>query len=493
MDRRLLVLGIATIASTSIVEAKKSSKQPNVILLMADDMGWGDTGFNGNRVIQTPHMDALSKDGVIFDRFYAGCSVSSPTRSSVLTGRNPYRTGIFNANAGIMRCEEVALAEILSDAGYATGHFGKWHLGSLTDQEQDANRGRVGNSKEVNLPSQHGYSESFVTESKVPTYDPMVSPPGMKKGFWDYLKEGDAREAYGTGYWRHDGTKESENLEGDDSRVIMDRVLPFIDKSIANREPFLSVVWFHAPHLPCVAGPEQQAMYSDYPIDKRNYYGCITALDEQVGRLVAHLKKQGVYDNTIIYFCSDNGPEGDDTAPGVTGGLQGRKRSLHEGGLRVPAFMVWGDKIKGGERVSTPLFTSDYLPTVVDILDLKMPENRVADGESMLPIIEGKSDQRTRPMFFAFKDQYAVIDNQYKLYYQGGKFSLYDIVSDREERENIIANHPDLKVKYEKIGEEYLKSIETSFRGEEYNFDDKLSQSWESPKTYVVKKKSNAK
>ncbi|NQZ56261.1 MAG: sulfatase-like hydrolase/transferase, partial [Lentisphaeraceae bacterium] len=157
-------------------------KKPNVILIMADDLGWGDTGYNGNKVIKTPHLDQMAADGLKMDRFYSASSFCSPTRASCLTGRNPYRTGIFTANKGILRPEEVTLPEILREQGYATGHFGKWHLGTLTADEKDANRGRKGNTQLLNPPKEHGYDDCFVTESKVPTYDPMKKPTKFEKG-----------------------------------------------------------------------------------------------------------------------------------------------------------------------------------------------------------------------------------------------------------------------------------------------------------------------
>ena len=118
----------------------KAERSTNVILIMCDDLGWGDTGYNGNKVIKTPSLDQISREGVRFDRFYSASAVCSPTRASCLTGRNPYRTGVFHANQGILRPEELTIAEVLKDNGYTTGHFGKWHLGTLTTKEKDANR-----------------------------------------------------------------------------------------------------------------------------------------------------------------------------------------------------------------------------------------------------------------------------------------------------------------------------------------------------------------
>ncbi len=475
----LISTALLTAAATSAIAANT----PNIILIMADDLGWGDVGFNGNTIIKTPHLDALAGEGVVFDRFYTACAVSSPTRNSCLTGRNPYRTGIFHANVGIMRQEELTTMELLKANGYTSGHFGKWHLGSLTDKQKDANRGRVGNSAEVNPPSLHGYDDSFVTESKVPTYDPMIAPVGKKGSFWDYIKDGEQRRTYGTAYWNHDGTQASENLEGDDSRVIMDRVLPFIDRASQKQTPFMSVVWFHTPHLPCVAGPKEQEMYKDYPLQKRNYYGCITAMDEQVGRLVKHLKDNGLFDNTLIFFCSDNGPEGNDNAPGTTAGMRGRKRSLYEGGIRVPGFVVWGKEIKGGSRTDAPCFTSDYMPTILDIAGITQSNPHQLDGESIMPLVSGRrpKSERTRPMVFVFQGQAAVVDNQYKLYYLNDKYELYDLRADRSETTDIADKHPKLVEKYSAILKEHVTNYRCSFSGEEFDVKQLLKQTWTDP------------
>ncbi|MBK3519227.1 sulfatase family protein [Carboxylicivirga marina] len=385
------------------VTGLSAQNKPNIILIMADDLGWGDVGYNGNQLIQTPHLDQMAKDGITFNRFYSASAVCSPTRASVLTGRNPYRTGVFTANKGILRKEELTIPELLKEEGYTSGHFGKWHLGTLTTAVKDANRGRPNNMKEYNPPSWHGYDEAFVTESKVPTYDPMKKPvDGASRLGWDYLKEGQAYKSYGTHYWDFDGNIVSNNLEGDDSRVIMDRVLPFIDKALEKEQPFCAVVWFHTPHLPCVAGPKYQALYKEQPKMIRNYAGCVTAMDEQIGRLRKYLLKHGIGGNTMIWFCSDNGPENNST--GTTGGFKARKRSLYEGGVRVPGLLVWPDKVKEGFAIDAPAVTSDYLPTIMDALDIKSKKvPYILDGESLMPTIEGKAQKGLRQSVFAYE------------------------------------------------------------------------------------------
>lgn len=458
--------------------------KPNVILIMADDLGWGDTGYNGNKVIKTPHLDQMSKDGLQMDRFYSASSVCSPTRASCLTGRSPYRTGVFHANQGILRPEEVTIPEILKTQGYTTGHFGKWHLGTLTTKERDSNRGKPGNTKEYNPPKLHGYDEAFVTEAKVPTWDPMKTPARNKKGNG---KNNDAGKPYGTYYWDINGKKITDNLDGDDSRVIMDRVIPFIDKAVENKKPFFSVVWFHTPHLPCVAGPDYLKMYKDYPEEMQHYAGCVTAMDEQIGRLRQHLKKIGADQNTMVWFCSDNGPEGSENGKrGTALPFKGRKRDLYEGGVRVPGLLVWPEKIKQARKTSMPCVTYDYMPTILDALGIKHPESeRVLDGVSLMPMIEGKTEKRNKAYGLMFQTRFVLANDQYKLisYNKGNTIRLFDMLSDKEEKFDIAGKHPEKLAVLFKEFKQWYASVKESFEGKEYGKESfsRLKQTWKGP------------
>ncbi len=413
---------------------RDSSGKPNIILCMTDDQGWGDTGYNGHPVLKTPSLDAMAGEGIRFDRFYAGAPVCSPTRGSAITGRHPYRYGIFFANTGHMRKEEITLAEALKTVGYTTGHFGKWHLGTLTTKIKDSNRGAPGKAQHYSPPWQNGFDECFSTEAKVPTYDPMKKPG--------------SDEPYGTYYWKTDGTRETENLEGDDSRIIMDRAIPFIDNAARSKKPFLAVIWFHTPHLPVLAGPEHRKLYKDQPESKQHYYGAVTAMDEQVGRLRKELKTLGISDDTLLWFCSDNGPEGKSgKAPGSAGHLRGRKRSLFEGGVRVPGLLVWPAKVKKPRAADMPCSTLDYFPTVMDVVGIKMlSQPEPIDGVSLLPLIEGGMKQRPMPIGFESAGQVALIDNRYKIYSanRGKTFSLFDLIEDPAETTDLAAAKPEI-------------------------------------------------
>ena len=382
-------------------------QKPNIILIMTDDQGWYDAGFNGNRHLMTPNLDRMASEGIILDRFYSASAVCSPTRASVITGRNPLRMNIPNANSGHMKPEEITLPELLKEQGYYTGHFGKWHLGTLTRKQQDSNRGgRAENHEHYSIPTLHGYDTFFCTEAKVPTFDPLIYPDRFDEGEskrygWKALENSSRSRIYGTAYWKGEEQKDTLNVKGDDSRIIMDRVLPFIERSMKDGKPFFTTIWFHAPHLPVVSDSLHRDIYDQMRLEDQLYYGTITAMDEQLGRLWEKLDLLGIQEETIIWFCSDNGPE--NGTPGSSGPyrervFRERKRSLYEGGVRVPAFVIWKGTFKSGIRMDIPAVTSDYLPTILEILQVEYPDSRPLDGESLREILQGGKRERDKPI-----------------------------------------------------------------------------------------------
>lgn len=454
------------------------AETPNVILIMCDDLGWGDVGFNGNKVIRTPHLDAMAKRSLTFERFYAAAPVCSPTRGSALTGRHPYRYGILTANAGHLPPREMTMAELLRQYGYRTGHFGKWHLGTLTKTMQDANRGGPENIQHFSPPQANGFDVCFSTESKVPTYDPTRRPltdadrDSAKKrkgqaspgGWWNALQPDEPFAFYNTRYWNQRGEHVTENLAGDDSRIIMDRAIPFVEHAVDQRKPFFAVIWFHAPHLPVVAGPKHFAMYDGHSDYERNYYGCITALDEQVGRLRDTLRRLNVAEDTMIWFCSDNGPEGNKgTAPGSAGPFRGRKRSLYEGGVRVPGLLEWPQQIKEGRSTQFAAVTSDFLPTILDVLGHEPPMTPL-DGISLMPLIRGQVSQREKPIGFQHGKQVALNGLRYKLIGNASRtrLELYDLRKDPGETRDLAAEHPDKVRELTRILAEWQSSCRES-------------------------------
>ncbi|PAY18024.1 N-acetylgalactosamine 6-sulfate sulfatase [Rhodopirellula sp. SM50] len=485
------LLFLTAIVAAPFSAGAKAGEKPNVILIMCDDLGWGDVGFNGGKNIRTPHLDEMAANGLNLTRFYAQAPVCSPTRASVVTGRHHDRTGIYTANNGHLREGEFTLYEALAAEGYATGHFGKWHMGTLTRERKDSNRGGKDKSN-YSPPWQHAVDTTFATEAKTPTYDPMWQPAGSKgtkknnvskgdfrgasgKG-WHAIAEGAGREFYGTRYWTGEETfidPESEDLLGDDSGLIMDRALAFID---AHREtPFLAVVWFHAPHLPVVASKADTDSYADADgkLDgyHLNYYGCVTALDRAVGKLRARLREHGIADNTLVAFTSDNGPEGSDKAPGRQGRFKGRKRSLYEGGVRVPGLFEWPAKIKPGTRSDVATCTVDYFPTILDIVGVDMPDDRPLDGVSLVPLLEGGMETRPRPLGFHIRGQAAWHDGDWKAYcakVNSRDWELYNLKDDPGEKNNHAAAQSAKLKAMVAAWEQWKASVDASDKGGDY-------------------------
>lgn len=431
--------------------ASPTTEKPNVILCMTDDQGWGDTGYNGHPVLRTPNLDAMVQAGLRFNRFYSGAPVCSPTRGSCITGRHPYRYGITFANVGHMRPEEITLAEALKTRGYVTGHFGKWHLGTLTNDVRDGRRGGKG-TKNYSPPWENGFDVCFSTEQQMPTWDPMKN------------------QAVPTSYWDGPGQKAKDNLEGDDSRVMMDRVVPFIRKAAAAKQPFLAVVWFHTPHEPVRGGPEFLKMYPNCPEDEQHYYAAISAMDLQMARLRKELRDLGIADNTMLWFCSDNGPE-HKTGPGSAGPLRGRKRDLFEGGVRVPGILEWPARVKPGRTTDLPCSTSDYFPTVLDVLGFKMQgQPEPIDGVSLMPLIDGRMTERPVPITFESGNQVSLTDNRYKIISaDGGKtYMLFDLVENPGETRDLAAEKPEIVAGMRATLEAWRASCRDSQAGKDY-------------------------
>jgi arylsulfatase A-like enzyme len=440
----------------------KRSEKTNIILCMADDLGWGDVGFNGNRIIKTPNLDAMAESSLRFSRFYAGAPVCSPTRGSCLTGRHPYRYGIFYANTGHLRKEEITLAEAMKTQGYTTGHFGKWHLGTLSPEFSGIGAGRKPKENYM-TPGMSGFDEWFSTEYAVATWDPY--DPANVHG-----KKFDVRALY----W-HNGENVTEPLKGDDSRIIMDRALPFIRKAAETNEPFLAVIWFHAPHAPVVGGPEYRKMYSQYSEDEQHYYGCITALDEQMGRLRKELREIGIAENTMLWFCSDNGPEGKTGRQGrfrgSAGPFRGRKRSLFEGGVRVPGLLEWPMRIKTARTTDVAASTLDYFPTALDALGFTIKgKPEPTDGTSLMSLIEGKMTKRPVPIAFQSGSQLSLTDNRYKIYSsnEGKTYQLFDLIEDAAETKDLADEKPQIVKAMRKTLEEWRDSCKNSLAKKDY-------------------------
>lgn len=402
---------------------------PNVIMIMSDDQGWGDVGFNGNSKIKTPHLDAMAANGVRFDRFYAAAPLCSPTRGSCLTGRFPFRYGILAAHTGGMRVGEITIAEMLKKQGYRTAHFGKWHVGWVKLKD-------AGSRGFYSPPDQHGFDEHFATTSAVPTWNPTVTPEG-----WDRWGAKPGEPWKGGAPYFHNGKEVTENMKGDDSRIIMDRVIPFIEANKA--KPFFATVWFHAPHEPVLAGEQYRKLYAKHGKARQNLYGCITAMDEQIGRLRQKLRDLKIEKSTLVFFCSDNGPADQATKKGVAsaGPFKGHKHTMYEGGLLVPACAEWPGVIPSGKSTSVRCSTVDFFPTIAGITGHKFTakQNRPIDGINLMPVITGDVQQRGSDLFFGYRrlhsgiDGKAIISGDWKLLQEAkkdGAMRLYNLKED---------------------------------------------------------------
>lgn len=467
--RLTLIVGVNLLMLGCYAQKKeKVTQQPNIILLMADDLGYGDVGFNGNSKVITPHLDNMSGEGTMFTDFYAAAPLCSPTRASVLTGRSPFRQGIFAAHTGGMRPAEKTIAEYLKKEGYQTGFFGKWHLGWVEPDKVES-RGMY------SPPWHHGYDETFATKSAVPTWNPTRTPEG-----WTSFG---AREdgSWGGSIYVHNGTPVVDNLDGDDSRIIMDRALPFIEESISKEDPFFATIWFHTPHEPVVAGPEYLAMYPDLSEGKKHLYGCITAMDDQIGRLQQFLKDKNIDENTIIFFCSDNGPADGLTRKGIASAapFRGHKHQMWEGGLRVPSFISWPAHVKAGQVSGYQSSTVDYLPTILDLLDIKESKKIPLDGVSLKSVIlDGNTSEREVAIASGYQrlykdtELYAYVKGNYKICIPevGKEMMLFDLSVDPTESNDLALENPELLEKMKAELEIVKDSWKESREGKDYQW-----------------------
>lgn len=401
-----------------------AGSQPNVILMMTDDMGWADVGFNGGGM-NTPNLDAMSqsKHSIRFDNFYAGAPVCSPTRASVLTGRTPNRDCIWSANTGHLPLPEFTIMEAAKEKGYATSHFGKWHLGAFSTKVWNDQDG----DKTVSDPGTHGADWWYSTLHAVPSSTPncacfspikncatgheggkSIGTCGAKKGNADGVT---VNYFYPDKAGQFDGlSAESEKIPGDDSEWLYGKFESWL-RSTLDKDPsvpFLSVIWWHPPHKDFVAMPAFSDPYSKAgkSAGEADYMGVITAVDAAIGKVRNLLSDLGVAENTMLFFTSDNGPL--DGSPGGVKSdwrspLRGYKHDLTEGGIRVPGILEWPAKISNNMVTDYPASTMDYLPTFLDAVGLAHPQPKwPIDGTSLLPLITGSASQRTEPIGHIF-------------------------------------------------------------------------------------------
>jgi arylsulfatase A-like enzyme len=451
----------------SLKGADRPAGKPNIILCMADDQGWGEMGYYGHPALKTPVFDEMAAKGLRFDRFYAGAPVCSPTRASVMTGRHPNRSGVFLWNYAI-RPEEITIAQLLKKAGYRTGHFGKWHLGPVKADSP------------VN-PKACGFDEYLSHDNFFE-----LNPPLSRNG------------------------ADPEIHKGESSEIIVAEAGKFIRKVRAENKPFFVVIWFGSPHGPYRAQEPDAALYADVEDEeRRNRYAEITAMDRAMGQLRRAMQHLRVAEDTLLWYCSDNGiPKGS----GPTANLRGAKGNLYEGGIRVPAIIEWPVVVTKPRISNIPCVTSDIMPTLLDLLDIELPD-RPIDGISLLPLIEGKMTTRPQPIGFwkyphktqqknkswmdpdrlkgttptanrdsiqflnfhhptplteNFPGEAAWMDNRYKLVTDGKKTELFDIVDDPLEQKNIAKDKSGITSRMKAQIETWQASVEKSLAGQDY-------------------------
>ena len=448
--------------TVSVFSSAQENPPPNVILIITDDQGYGDLGVTGNPHVKTPVLDNFAKESIRFNRFYVS-PVCAPTRASLMTGRFSLRTGVrdtYNGGA-IMATEEVTIAEMLKQAGYKTGIFGKWHLGDNYPSR----------------PGDQGFDESLIHLSGG------MGQPG------DFTTFFQRDSSYFNPVLWYNG--EQKAYDGYCSNIFADEAVAFIEKN--HKNPFFCYLSFNAPHTPLQVPEEYYKMYKDidpatgfenddrpFPQmseknkeDARKVYAMVSNIDDNVGKLLEKLKKLEIADNTLIIFMTDNGPQ----QPRYVAGMRGRKGSVYRGGVRVPFFFRLPAMFEGNRDIETTIAHIDILPTLAELCNTRIPVGRNIDGNSFLPLLKGEKQEifETRSLFFYWTRRYpelyqniALQKGPYKLVgntnYNAGtnEFELYNIRTDEFEQNNILSENKTLASEMKTELDEMIHDISAS-------------------------------
>jgi len=399
------------------------NSKPNVLIILTDDQGNADAGYQRTpSIVSTPAIDQLAQDGIIYTNGYASAYVCAPTRAGLLTGRYQQRFGFYRApDSRIgLPLTEITLADILKKEGYYTGIFGKWHLG-LTEEYHPCNR---------------GFDEfyGFLGHGAHDYFDLSISdnPDGFHQHIYRNLTP-----VSDTGYL-------TDNLAREASLFIKDKA--------SKENPFFVYLPFNAVHYPLQAPEEDIKKFNSGSPERDTYLAMLHRMDEGIGRVIQTLKDEGVYDNTLIFFFSDNGGAKNNRSVNLP--LRDFKHSVYEGGLKVPFIISWPEKLMP-ETSDEPVISIDILPTICDALDISLPENRIYDGKSILSEIHKKIEGplHERLYFDGNDNTWAVREGKWKLVYsKKGNLELYNLEDDALEKHNLAEEYPDkvsdLKVKY---------------------------------------------
>lgn len=365
-------LGLILAIATSLSHA--AAPPPNILLIVADDLGYGDLACFGHEEIRTPHLDRLAAEGMRLTHCYSSSAVCSPARAGLMTGRTPHRTGVYThipfMSPMHLPAGEVTVATLLKGAGYATAHIGKWHLNgqfNLPTQPQ---------------PADHGFDYSFgVQNNALPNHH---NP-------YNFVRNGIP----------------CGPIEGYSGPIVAGEAVAWLTQQRPRDKPFFMYVCFNEPHEPIATDPRFAAIYAaKHPDDPSRvaYYGNVTQMDDSIGRILAALDEQGLRDNTLVWFTSDNGPARTRWHnAGSAGGLRDFKGHLHEGGIRVPGIVRWPGHVAPGSISDEPVIGYDFLPTACDLAGIAPPRDRTIDGTSILPILTGgELAEPPRPLYWQF-------------------------------------------------------------------------------------------
>ncbi len=413
---------------------EQQEKRPNILLILTDDQGYGDLRCHGNEKVSTPVLDKLASQSLRFDRFMV-CPYSSFSRASLLTGRYPLRTGVLSVTRGLefARPEEVTIAEVLKKADYATGCFGKWHIGEHFPS----------------TPNGQGFDEFF----------------GIPQGHANF---------YFDPQLNHNGKQ--VQTKGFITDILTDSTLSFIEKH--QSEPFFCYVPFNAPHSPFQVPDRYFDKYTAMGLDGRNasIYGMVENVDENIGRLLAKLDELSLSENTIVIFLTDNGAEGD-VGSRYNAGMRGMKGSVHEGGMRVPFFIRWPGKIKPKtvDRIGAHV---DLLPTIAELCGIKKLKTLPLDGRSLVPLFDGSEPNWPDRLIFArsagwkkmveYKDSLitniepyggTVRTQRWRAVNEGKGWQLYDMQNDRSESKDLAKTFPDTLSKLSNAYDEWFVDV----------------------------------